>query len=65
MGLCPRLVPFLILVHFIIGILIHSLAESADVVGEGKHKVLLKDIGLNVFDKGVRDIPTHVCILIE
>lgn len=65
MGLYPRLVPLLILVHFIIGIFIHSLAKSANVVGEGKHKVLLKDICLNVFDEGVRDIPTHVCILIE
>ena len=65
MGLCPRLVPFLILVHFIIGIFIHSLAESADVVGEGKHKVLLKDIGLNIFDEGVRDIPTNVGVLVE
>ena len=65
MGLCPRLVPFLILVHFIIGIFIHALAEAADIVGEGKHKILLQDVGLDIFDKGVGDISTHVGVLVE
>ena len=65
MGPCPRLVLFLVFVHFLVFVFIHSFAEATNIVGEGKHEILLKDVRLNVFDKGFRDISTDVGILVE
>jgi len=51
------------LVHVVVGVLVHSLAESAQVVSEGQHEILLEYVGLNVFDVGLCDIPPYVGVL--